>query len=231
MSSSQDGIDPKTLGHYIDHTLLRPDAKEPEILQLCSEAVEYGFKTVCVERRWLSVVSARLKGSAVLPIAVIGFPGGQESTSEKVEQTRQAVAAGAREIDMVLNRVWLKSTDYQAVWRDMRNVVEAAAGLPVKVILENSELSEREKILACGLVKAAGAHFVKTSTGFSKSGATEEDVRLMRATVGPEFGVKASGGIRTYADAVKMIRAGATRLGTSASVAIVRGSTVASGAY
>ncbi|NBT58674.1 deoxyribose-phosphate aldolase, partial [bacterium] len=154
---------------------------------------------------------------------VVCFPEGTAPTSEKIKKTQEAVAAGAKEIDMVLNRDLLKAKKYSEVLQDIKGVVEASGGAPVKVILETSELNREEKAIACALSKIAGAAFVKTSTGFSKSGATEEDVRLMRQIVGPEMGVKASGGVRSHEDAVKMVSAGASRLGTSASVAIVSG--------
>ncbi|NBX76594.1 MAG: deoxyribose-phosphate aldolase [Proteobacteria bacterium] len=212
------------LASLIDHTLLRKDATEPEFEKLCQEAVQYGFKTVCVEAQWLPFVTQKLKGSSVLPIAVVCFPEGTASSAEKIEKTRAAVKAGAQEIDMVLNRNLLKARKYDEVLQDIRGVVESAEKAPVKVILETSELNQEEKAIACALSKIAGAAFVKTSTGFSKSGATVEDIRLMRQVVGPEMGVKASGGVRSYEDAIKMVEAGASRLGTSASVAIVTGS-------
>lgn len=215
--------DPKELALFIDHTLLRKDATAPEFEKLCQEAVQYGFKTVCVEAKWLPLVTQKLKGSTVLPIAVICFPEGTAPTTEKIQKTQEAVKAGAKEIDMVLNRDLLKAGNYAAVLHDIHGVVEAAGPAPVKVILETSELNHEEKAIACALSKIAGAAFVKTSTGFSKSGASVEDVRLMRKVVGPEMGVKASGGVRSYDDAMKMINAGASRLGTSASVAIVTG--------
>lgn len=224
-------MNPHSLSSYIDHTLLRKDAKSEDFEKLCQEAVEYGFKTVCVEIPWLACVVDKLKGSSVLPIAVICFPEGTAPTSEKVEQTKIAIGAGAKEIDMVLNRVWLKEGKYEEVYRDIQSVVQAASTIPVKVILETSELTREEKAVSCVLAKLAGAAFVKTSTGFSKGGATVEDVELMRKTVGPEMGVKASGGIRSYDDAVKMIQAGASRLGTSASVSIVKGEANSSKTY
>ncbi len=224
-------IDPKSLAQYIDHTLLRPEATEQEIIKLCDEAVAHHFKTVCIEAKWLSTATTRLKGSKVLPITVISFPHGSDSTEKKHQDTLAAVKAGAQEVDMVLNRGLLAQKKYFEVWNDIHQVVLAAGTIPVKVILETSELSDTEKRIACALVKAAGAHFVKTSTGFSKSGATEADIKLMRETVGSEFGVKASGGIRSYEDAIKMISAGATRLGTSASIAIVQGAGGSSGVY
>jgi deoxyribose-phosphate aldolase len=223
--------DSKLLGQYIDHTLLRPEATEAEIEKLCDEAVTHQFKTVCIEAKWLRFASLRLKGSNVLPITVISFPQGNDSTEKKHRDTLAAVQAGAKEVDMVLNRELLAKKDYGAVWNDIHQVVLAAGSVPVKVILETSELTDSEKRIACALSKSAGVQFVKTSTGFSKAGATEADVRLMREVVGPEFGVKASGGIRSHADAIKMIQAGANRLGTSASIAIVQGAKSQSGDY
>lgn len=220
-----------SLAKYIDHTLLRPEASEAEVLKVCDEALTHAFRTICVEAKWIPLVAIKLKGSEVLPITVISFPHGNDTTEKKYQDTLAAVQAGAKEIDVVLNRQLLAKTDYAAVWNDLHQVVIAAGNIPVKVILETSELSDSEKKIACALVKAAGAKFVKTSTGFSKSGATEDDIRLMRQIVGPEFGVKASGGIRSYEDAIKMVRAGATRLGTSASVAIVQKEAGVAGAY
>lgn len=224
-------VSPQKLAGFIDHTLLRPDATENEIKKVCTEAMEHGFKTVCVELKWLPTVVEQLKGSSVLPIAVICFPQGTAPTQEKVENTLAAVKTGAQEIDMVLNRIWLKEKKYDLVLKDIQEVTKAAGKAKVKVILETSELNQEEKAIACVLAKLAGADYVKTSTGFSKAGATVEDVQLMRATVGPEMGVKASGGVRSYEDAVKMIAAGATRLGTSASVAIVQGAKSKSEGY
>lgn len=221
----------KNLNEYIDHTLLRPDAAEHEIRRVCREAVEYRFKTVCLEARWLPVAVEELRGTPVLPITVISFPKGDDPTAKKAEATSEAVKAGAKEIDMVLNRALLQKRRHRELLEDIRAVVAASDGVPVKVILETSELTDPEKLMACALAKAAGAAFVKTSTGFSKSGATESDVRLMRAAVGEEMGVKASGGVRTRADAEKMIAAGANRLGTSASIAIVKGETSGQGTY
>ncbi len=221
----------ENLAQSIDHTLLKKDATEAEILKLCDEAVRYSFKTVCIESQWLETATTKLKGSKTVPITVISFPQGNASTPDKVKETLTAVQRGAKEIDMVLNRELLKEKNYAAVLADIQKVVEASSGLPVKVILETSELNRDEKIIACALSKSAGASFVKTSTGFSKSGATVDDVKLMREVVGPTMGVKASGGVRTYEDAVKMIAAGATRLGTSASIAIVEGNASHSGGY
>ncbi len=223
-------LGPRELANYIDHTLLRPEATQAEVTKLCEEAIEFHFKTVCLERRWLPHAVSLLRGTEVLPITVIGFPGGDTPTAQKVSEATQAVQAGARELDMVLNRGLLAQKDYRAVYRDIESVVAAAAGLPVKVILETSELSADEKTIACALAQAAGARFVKTSTGFSRAGATVEDVRRMRELVAPPVCVKASGGIRSHADAIRMLEAGADRLGTSASVAIVTGAAAAPGA-
>ena len=230
-SSNDNPLAPKNLAQYIDHTLLRPDAKELDIIKLCEEALEHSFKAVCIERQWLSLVSPLLKGSPVLPITVLSFPAGDASTGRKVEEALEALEDGAKELDMVLNRALLREGNYDLVLSDIASVVDAAGTLTVKVILETSELTHDEKVIACSLAKAAGAGFVKTSTGFSKNGATEDDVQLMRRIVGKSIGVKASGGIRSYDTAVNMIRAGANRLGTSASVAILKGASLAAGTY
>ncbi len=217
----------KELAKLIDHTLLRPEATEAEIKKLCEEAREHEFKTVCILASWLPFATQILKGSQVLPITVIAFPSGEGSSAEKAKETEAAVALGAKEIDVVLNRLWLKEKNYRATHEELALVVKAANGLPVKVILETSELTNDEKKIACALAKSAGVSFVKTSTGFSKSGANEADVRLMREMVGPELGVKASGGIRDFTTAMLMVNAGATRLGTSASVSIVSHNSIA----
>lgn len=214
---------PSDLAHYIDHTLLRPEATETEIRKTCAEAREFGFKTVCIEPKWVALAARELSGSSTIPITVISFPHGNDPTAKKVSEATSALNAGARELDMVLNRDLLKTRNYAGVLEDVKAIVKAAGNIPVKVILETSELTDSEKVAACVLCKLAGAKFVKTSTGFSKAGATENDVRLMRDAVGSEMGVKASGGVRTLADAEKMLLAGANRLGTSAGVAIVRG--------
>ncbi len=223
-------LTPATLAKYIDHTLLRPGATDADLRRTCDEAREYGFCTVCVYWNEVGKVAVWLKGSAVLPIAVVGFPSGAVPTTEKVSETRTAVGQGAREIDMVINRDLLKAGKDAEVTADIQAVVEAA-GVPVKVILETSELTDEEKRRACLLCVDAGAAFVKTSTGFSGAGATAADVRLMREAVGSELGVKASGGIRSHATAMEMIEAGASRLGTSASIAIVQGATAKEGGY
>lgn len=218
------------LAGRIDHTLLKPDATRADHVKLCEEARQHGFASVCVNTTWVPLCVELLKGSGVMTICVVGFPLGAATTRAKAAETREAVQNGAAEVDMVVNLGLLKSGDHDAVFDDVRGVVEAAQGRPVKVILETHLLTRDEKVAACTLAKAAGAAFVKTSTGFSGGGATAEDVQLMRAVVGPEMGVKASGGVRTQDDARRMLAAGATRLGASASVAIVTGGT-GSGSY
>ncbi len=215
-------FDESSVSKVIDHTCLKPAATEFEIAKLCDEALEFQFKCVCVEQKWLSLVVSRLKRSNVKPITVISFPHGNDETVQKCAQVKIAKETGALEIDMVLNRDLLKAKDYAAVLHDIEAVVMTAGKLPVKVILETSELSLEEKIIACALSKAARAQFVKTSTGFSKAGASEQDIRIMRNIVGPEMGVKASGGIRTLSDVLKMIGAGADRVGSSSSVSILK---------
>lgn len=215
------------LAELIDHTLLKPEATREELKKVCAEARQYGFKTVCVNSGNVRYAATLLSGSNVVPIAVVGFPLGVETPEAKAFETREAVRNGAKEIDMVINVGALKSRDHARVFEDMRAVVDAAKQVPVKVILETSKLNTAEKNMACALAKAAGAAFVKTSTGFGGGGATPEDIALMRAAVGPEMGVKASGGVRTSEDAQRVIEAGATRIGASASVAIVKGETPA----
>lgn len=214
------GVDSE-LASKIDHTLLKPDATPEEIKRVAEEARKHQFATVCVNSNYVGLVASILKGSGVKAIAVVGFPLGAAATATKAFEAREAIRAGAEEIDMVINIGTLKAKDYAFVLEDIRKVVEASAPYPVKVILETSNLNDDEKIIGSALSKAAGAAFVKTSTGFGSGGATAEDIALMRRIVGPEMGVKASGGIRTYEDAAKMIAAGADRIGASASVAIV----------
>lgn len=208
---------------YIDHTLLAPVATEEEIRRLCAEAKEYGFKSVCINPCHVALAAKELSGSSVLVCTVIGFPLGANTTAVKVYETEQAIRDGAREVDMVLNIGALKDGKLSYVEQDIRAVAEAAhkGGAILKVIIETCLLTQAEKELACRAAKASGADFVKTSTGFSTGGATVDDIALMRAAVGPEMGVKASGGIRDYAKAKAMIEAGATRIGASAGVAIV----------
>jgi deoxyribose-phosphate aldolase len=207
----------------IDHTLLRPEATAPEIRKVCAEARQHGFAAVCVNPYWTPLVTGELAGSRVKVCAVIGFPLGANATSIKVAETMEAVRAGAREIDMVLNIGELRGGNHEGVLRDIRAVVDAAhqGGAIVKVILETALLTDEQKLIACGWAKDAGAEFVKTSTGFGPAGATVEDVALMRRAVGSAMGVKASGGIRTLADLQKMVTAGATRVGSSSSVKII----------
>jgi len=212
------------LAAMIDHTILKPDAARADIERLCAEARENGFASVCVQPWWAPLCADLLAGSAVAVCTVIGFPHGMNKPETKAFEARRAVADGATELDMVINIGALKSKDYGTVERDIRAVVEC--GHPratVKVILENAYLTDEEKAEGCALAKAAGADYVKTSTGFGPSGATVEDVALMRRVVGPEMGVKAAGGIRDAAVARRMIDAGATRLGASASIEIVQG--------
>ena len=211
------------LAAIIDHTLLKPDATEVGIRQLCREAREYGFATVCVNPVWVSLCKDLLAGSGVAVATVVGFPLGAVLTESKVAEATRAVAAGADELDMVMNIGFLKSGQDAQVEEDIRRVVQAAGGRTVKVIIEAVLLTDEEKVKACLLAQQAGAHFVKTSTGFSRGGAREHDVILMRRTVGPTMGVKAAGGIKTAAVARKMIAAGATRIGASAGVAIISG--------
>jgi deoxyribose-phosphate aldolase len=213
----------KDLAAVIDHTLLRPDASKDDLKKLCEEARAYGFATVCVNASNVRYCAALLEGSSTLPIAVVGFPLGAGTPNAKAFETREAIRNGAKEIDTVLNIGALKSKDYGLVLDDIAAVVAAAGRVPVKVILETGMLGHEQKVIACALAKIAGAAFVKTSTGFGAGGATAEDIALMRAVVGPEMGVKASGGVRTTEDARKMLAAGATRIGASASIAIVTG--------
>ncbi|MGD0669837.1 MAG: deoxyribose-phosphate aldolase [Bryobacteraceae bacterium] len=207
----------------IDHTILKPEATRDDVVKICREARKYGFASVCVNPYWVPLVRAELAGSAVKVCTVVGFPLGATSTEAKVAETAVALRVGATEIDMVINIGALRSGDQDAVLQDIRQVVKTAheAGAIVKVILETALLDDTQKALACTLAKKAGADFVKTSTGFSTSGATAHDVALMRAAVGPGMGIKAAGGIRTLSDLRAMTAAGATRIGASASIKIV----------
>ena len=215
----------RSLSHLIDHTLLRPDATHDEIAQLCYEARKHGFASVCVNPSHVKLCADLLKGSDVLTCTVVGFPLGATSTEAKTFEAQKAVRDGAKEVDMVINVGALKSRDYELVEHDIASVATAvhAGGAILKVIVEAALLTDDEKVAASQLAKVAGADFVKTSTGFGPGGATAEDVALMRRVVGPKIGVKASGGIRTRADVQKMVEAGATRIGASASVKIVEG--------
>jgi deoxyribose-phosphate aldolase len=217
------GLSRAAVAAVIDHTLLRPEATASAILRLCDEARSYGFASVCINPYWVELAAGRLEGSPVKVCTVVGFPLGANLTAIKVAETEAAIRAGAREIDMVMNIGEMCCGNDEAVGRDIRAVVEAAhaGGAIVKVILETALLDDERKSSACLLAKEAGAEFVKTSTGFGPSGATAHDVALMRAAVGPEMGVKASGGIRTLEDLKTMVAAGATRIGASAGVQII----------
>ncbi len=220
------------LGGLIDHTLLKPDATEKDIRKLCDEARQHEFASVCVNPGWVGLAAELLKGTRVKVCTVVGFPLGATTPTAKAIETRDAIANGATEIDMVINVGALKSGNDELVRRDIEAVVDAARGKAiVKVILETALLTREEKVKACLLCKMAGADFVKTSTGFSTGGATTEDIALMRETVGPGMGVKASGGIRDRDTAEAMVAAGATRIGASASVAIATGTKSSSKGY
>jgi deoxyribose-phosphate aldolase len=216
---------PVDLAKYIDHTMLKPDVTKDEIDLLCDEALEYGFASVCINPFWVKRSAERLRGSDVKVCTVIGFPLGATTTQNKAMEARRALRDGAREVDMVINVGALKSGMNDAVRKDIEQVVDAAheAGAICKVILETALLTDEEKVIASALAKQAKADYVKTSTGFGGGGATVYDVALMRETVGPDMGVKASGGVRTLEDAEDMIAAGATRIGASAGVQIVSG--------
>jgi deoxyribose-phosphate aldolase len=216
---------PTDLAGFIDHTLLRPDATATEIDAMCAEAIEYGFASVCVNPTWTKRVAEALRGSSVVTCVVVGFPLGATMPEIKATEARRALRDGAREIDMVLNVGALKSGDHDLVLRDVAGVSEACreVGAVCKVILETALLTDEEKVIASRLASDGKADFVKTSTGFGPGGATVYDVALMREAVGPEMGVKASGGIRSADDVRQMIAAGATRIGASAGVEIVTG--------
>jgi deoxyribose-phosphate aldolase len=215
-------ITKKQLAEMIDHSLLRPNATLNELNKLCEESIQYGFKAVCVNPIHVEEAARILKGSKTLICCVVGFPFGTHNPETKSFETEKVIQLGAREVDMVIRVGALKEGRDQEVVEDIRAVVQAAKGYPVKVILETCYLTHEEKIRACRLCAEAGASFVKTSTGFGSGGATVEDVKLMRETVGKSLGVKAAGGIRTLEDALEMIEAGANRLGTSGSVAIMK---------
>lgn len=212
------------IAKYIDHTILKPDAQKQDIVKVCQEAIENGFYSVCVNSWYVPFVKEQLKGSNVKITSVVGFPLGAMESGGKASEAKTAIQNGADEIDMVINIGALKDQDYDFVREDIARVVAVLKPHNIlKVIIETCLLTDDEKIKACELAKAAGAHFVKTSTGFSTGGATVEDVKLMKQVVGDALEVKASGGIRNVNTALKMIEAGATRLGTSASVAIAKG--------
>jgi deoxyribose-phosphate aldolase len=214
---------PIDLAKYIDHTALKPDATADDVDKLCREAEQYHFASVCVNPAWVKRAATNLRGTDVPVCSVIGFPFGATTPEIKALEARRAIRDGAREIDMVINIGALKSGDHATVLTDIQKVVDSAheAGAIVKVIIETSLLTDEEKVVAASLAKQAKADFVKTSTGFSTGGATVYDVALLRETVGPRMGVKASGGVRTKSDVENMIAAGATRIGASAGVQIV----------
>ncbi|RKQ32680.1 deoxyribose-phosphate aldolase [Oceanobacillus halophilus] len=213
----------KQMAKYIDHTLLKPEATKEQIQKLCKEASEYDFYSVCVNPTWVKESAEQLKDSDVEVCTVIGFPLGATTSEMKASETKDAINNGATEVDMVINIGKLKAGDYHAVEKDIAAVVEAAKDKAlVKVIIETCLLTDEEKVKACELAVKAGTDYVKTSTGFSTGGATVEDIRLMRETVGPEIGVKASGGVRDRETALAMIDAGASRIGASSSIAIVK---------
>ncbi|NMO78513.1 deoxyribose-phosphate aldolase [Bacillus sp. UniB3] len=214
------------IAKMIDHTLLKADATKEQVVTLCEEAKQYVFASVCVNPTWVKVASELLSGTEVKVCTVIGFPLGATTSATKAFETEDAIKNGATEVDMVINIGALKDKNYDLVKEDIKAVVDAAKGKALsKVIIETSLLTNEEKEIACKLAVEAGADFVKTSTGFSTGGATVEDIALMRKTVGPDVGVKASGGVRSSEDTEKMIAAGATRIGASSGVAIVNGLT------
>ena len=207
----------------IDHTLLKADSTQKQVQQICEEAKQYGFASVCVNPTWVKYSAEQLAGTDVLVCTVIGFPLGANTSAVKAFETKDAITNGAGEIDMVINIGALKDGNFDLVRDDIKAVVDAANGTLVKVIIETCLLTDEEKVKACELAVEAGADFVKTSTGFSTGGATAEDIALMRKTVGPDLGVKASGGVRSLEDMKKMIENGATRIGASSGVAIMNG--------
>lgn len=221
MSNGQNPLAARDLAAYIDHTLLAADATPEQIISLCADARTHSFKAVCVNPIYVPLVVRELAETSVLTCSVVCFPFGADPVSAKVAETRWVVEQGAGEVDMVIALGLLKSGDTDAVRADIAAVKEACGDAVLKVIIETALLTDEQKVLACELSKQAGADFVKTSTGFAGGGATAEDIALMRKTVGPDIGVKASGGVRTTEDAFKMIAAGASRIGASASIKII----------
>ena len=222
--SSDPGMDPASLAKYIDHTYLKPEASIEDIRRICDEAKKCHCASVCVNPSYIKFVAEQLEGSGITPCCVIAFPFGTCTPEAKAFEASDAASNGAKEIDMVVNVGAIKSGDWLLVKRDIESVVTAVRGrAKVKVIIEACLLTDEEKVKVCTVAKLVGADFVKTSTGYSTGGATVEDVALMRQTVGPDMGVKASGGVRTYDDAVAMIKAGANRLGASSTLKIVAG--------
>ena len=214
-------MEQKPLSKYIDHTLLKATASREEIIAVCEEAKKYNTASVCVNSCYAATVAEELRGTGIMTCCVVGFPLGAMSTAAKAEETRLAVADGAEEIDMVINVGFIKGKEWELAEKDIEAVVKASGKAHVKVIIETCLLTDEEKVKACEISQKAGADFVKTSTGFSTGGATVEDVALMRKTVGAAMGVKASGGIHSREEALAMIEAGATRIGASATAAIL----------
>lgn len=212
-----------SVNKYIDHTVLKPETTKAQILSLCEEAKQYDFASVCVNPTWVSTCAKELEGTDVKVCTVIGFPLGATLKEVKAFETKCAIEAGATEVDMVINIGAAKDQNWELVYEDIKAVVDAANGVLVKVIIETCLLTDEEKVKACEMSVKAGADFVKTSTGFSTGGATVEDVKLMRQTVGANVGVKASGGVRTSEDMNAMVEAGANRIGTSGGVSLVQG--------
>ncbi|RJP74272.1 MAG: deoxyribose-phosphate aldolase [Ignavibacteriales bacterium] len=221
------------LASYIDHTILKPEANEDEVKKVCSEAKEFNFKSVCVNPSYVDLCKQELKASEVKVCIVIGFPLGANTSETKIAEAEQAIANGATELDMVINVGRLKNKDFHYVLNDISEIAKLTKNTNAlsKVIIETCLLTDVEKVIACLLAKEAGADFVKTSTGFSKAGATADDIALMRFVVGEEMGVKASGGVRTYEDTMRMIENGASRIGASASIQIVKGEKPVSTGY
>ncbi len=229
--SAAAGLVPGDLARFIDHTLLKPEASVEQVNTLCDEAAKHHFYSVCINSSWVEHCARRLGGSGVKVCAVVGFPLGAMDCRVKGFEARTAIANGADEIDMVMNVGAMKAGDIKTVREDMLAVRRACrSGIVLKVIIETCLLTDEEKVLACQIAKDVGADFVKTSTGFNKSGATPADIALMRRTVGPKLGVKAAGGVKSFEDAITMIENGATRLGTSSGVLLVGGQK-ATGAY
>ncbi|EMC45135.1 deoxyribose-phosphate aldolase [Streptococcus mutans] len=217
------------INQYIDHTLLKPESRQDQIDKLIREAKTYNFASVCINPTWVSYAAKALEGTDIKVCTVIGFPLGATTSAVKAFETKDAISHGADEVDMVINIGQAKSGHFAFVEEDIRAVVEASGDKLVKVIIETCLLTDKEKIKACQAAVAAGADFIKTSTGFSTAGARLDDVRLMRQTVGPDVGVKAAGGTRSLEDAQAFIEAGATRIGTSAGVTIMEGKQTNSG--
>jgi len=211
---------PRDHAPLLEQSVLRPEATEGEVLQACRDAREMGLAAVCVRPGWVAAAAKALAGAAPRVVAVVDFPQGGSRTKERVEEARRAVADGAREVDVVLRPEPLRVRDYRGLFLDLE-LITARSGVPVKVILETCRWTDEQKVVACAIAKAAGVAWVKTSTGFAEGGATAADVALLRRVVGTDIGVKASGGIRTTAEAMAMVRAGADRLGTSAAAAIL----------